>query len=239
MEKIASISKNNAAPTASRIRMRGREIIVLPYYWGIGKKRTLRNVYRDGIRIAAVDETARLRVPAAAPVLTVNGKLLKIALLPQILDQNKIAFREETIAVNCDTLAGFMSALTLAQETRHLVIRGYRAREIEAYLFREYGLITMRAPATFDLEDMSWHGRIIANDQILSPPLAEALLVAVSAESPALTPAYLFSLARRAAYYGFAVADTATVCFPSKTAAPYGVPPSPDIPRTRRRFPHN
>jgi hypothetical protein len=188
--------------------MRGRELIIVPYYWAFGKKRTIRKVYNDGVRIAAIDETARLKYQAATPVLMVNGKLLKIALLPQILDQNRNSWRKETIAVNCDTLAGFMSALSLARETPRLVIRGNRAQEVESFLFREYGLITLRDPVTFNLEELSWAGHVVAKEQILSPALAEALLVAVSAVQPAITPTYLFSLARRAAYYGFRVAKT-------------------------------
>jgi len=205
LDKIATIGKKNAPQPATCVHMRGRQIIVMPYYWGLRKKRLLQSIYDNGIRIAAVDENAPLKNRSAMPVLTANGRLLKIALLPQILDQKKILWRQDTIGVNCDTLSGYMSALCLAQETRRIAITGKRAREVKDYLFRQYGLITDGEPASFDLESLSWQGDVIAKEQIISAALAEALLVAVSAERPAISPPYLFSLARRAAYYGFSL----------------------------------
>ena len=202
MDLIASITKNKKTSIQNSVFMREREIAIVPYYWGLRKRHVIRRVSAQGIRIAALDQALYVKNRPSLPFYTANGKLLKIALLPRVLDNLNPLWREETIAVNCDTKAGFMSALILAQETRSLQITGSRAAETKDHLFREYGFLTSGEPGVISLDKIGLPRTISINRDLLPIEVGEALLFAVATVPPTLNPDYLFALARRALYYG-------------------------------------
>ena len=203
MNNIATLStQKNPAPLCD-IMMRNQQIIIHPYHLGLRKNKVIEKIADAGIHITALDNTTAKAINKNWPFFPARGKLLKIALLPQILDQTYDKWREEMIRVNCDHLAGIMAAHILAKETKNIYLCGTKAQEVKEMIFYSYGLIPITAPPTIDLAKLALPNQVISPQCILPIELAEALLLAVSQIKPTLSPEYLFALNRRAAYYDF------------------------------------
>ena len=137
-------------------------------------------------------------------------------MLPRLLDQHIPGWREQALSVNCDDLSGLLTAHILARETRYLRLTGGQAAAIRQLFFREYGFLSDSAEQAISLSELLQPVAISAGQHTLPLPLAEALLLTISRQAPSVSPAYLFRLARLAAYYGFELPPSSTAAEPSR-----------------------
>jgi hypothetical protein len=208
LDKIAAISKEKYFSPFGSVRLREKEIAVQPYSWGLHKGRTIHYIETAGIRVAALDQPVRINATRcrSLPFLTARGGLLRLALLPRLLDQTSPHWREQTLLVNCDSPPGLLAAHLLVQETRYLRLEGSRATAVKQIFFREYGFISdnsSSATGSLPLSAVTPLAYCFSGPYTLPLPLAEALLLTLSRQAPSVSPAYLFNLSRLAAYYGF------------------------------------
>jgi len=209
LDTIAAISKDKRTLPFASVRLREKEIAVLPFAWGLRQNRVIRHIEAAGIRVAALEQPVKIKRPESLPFLTTRGSLLRLAMLPRLLDQNAPGWREQALTINCDGLSGLLTAHILARETRYLRLTGEQAAAVKRLFFREYGFLTDSAEQALALGELNQPAELIAGPHTLPLPLAEALLLTISRQAPSVSPAYLFRLARLAAYYGFELPPSA------------------------------
>jgi len=127
-----------------------------------------------------------------------RGRLLRLALLPQLLEQAYPDWQRYTVSIDCDSRENVLAALILAQHSDALLCRGRLRRQTEKLLWQRWGCIPRQDGAVLPLEKLPLPMTLSCGDAQISFPLAEGLLL-----SKGFSPADIIlpTLRQRAAEY--------------------------------------
>ena len=104
-------------------------------------QRQLKSAAARGNAVAALSPELLPYLSATSPLPVSDGKLLFLALLPQILDAQLGQWRDRPLAILVDDPFSGCAVLRLAQESNQLLLKGCFAPEIRDLLYTKFGCI--------------------------------------------------------------------------------------------------
>ena len=172
---------------------------------------------QQNCNIIAIDRELQQKARLQSSLFISEGKLLTLALLPAILDQQRENWREENISINCNGNAGCLAALRLMSETRYLNLIGNHADKVSEFLFRKHGMITNTGHSYFSLNQLTLPRQLTTVRGDIPIEIAEALLIIASGNYPRRDLRYFRQLLLMAEENGFEL--TKTLSPPSSSLA--------------------
>ncbi len=211
MKKIAAISENKIADFSHSWQFRDESIEVVNYGWRPRPKKTIKAVNSGCFIMLATHAKMRADIGIIPHLAIADGRFLQLAFLPQILDQQQPDWRERTLIINSDSIAGRLALFTLLRETDKISISGKAAQNISEYLFAKYGFITESKQNGYPLKELALPTAIETEQGVISVDVAEAVLAASINHYPAFEPAYLKKLLAAAKKQQFYPSSAAAV----------------------------
>lgn len=205
MPKIANISREKRPDIAPCWQLGAERIIIDSYCLRRGRARKIAQLDDKRCDLIAIDHQLRQKACLSWPFFVAEGKVLTLALLPQLLDQQRPQWRKENIGISCNGLAGFLAVMRLMTETDRISLNGVQAAAISSLLYHKYGMIVEQRPADFSLRELILPRMINTIQGEIPIEIAEALLVVSQGGFPGKKIRFLRQLAAAAERYGFSL----------------------------------
>ena len=200
MEKIVYLSDNMPSYPYPTLALAGREVLVLPYtLHGRATLGLIRRLAPDML----VTDCRKLPAEPVLPCPVSNGSLLRLALLPRMLDSRCPGWQDRTISIDCGKKGGILAACLLAEESSFLLLTGKNAPETCRLIFRRNGCILRQNNEPLPLAAISLPRTVNTCRGKLPLCLAEGFLRLIRPIFP--TPKGLMAMARLAADHGISV----------------------------------
>lgn len=203
MKQIAAISENKIDDLPQRWRLAREEIAIAYFAWRPRPKKTIKAVNRGNYIMLATNRKLRQDVAVRPDMAIADGRLLQLSFLKEALDMMRPAWRQETLVINIDNIAGRLALSSLLSETDNISVIGQYAPQVSASLFAKYGIITQPSHTGFRLHQLALPTSIETEQGLVSIDVAEALLALGTGYYPIIHPVYLRKLRAAAMSSGF------------------------------------
>lgn len=195
MNTIAFIHNNAPPPLPDAINADDMALEIYPCPWR--GNITLRRLKKKHIRIAAAEN-----IPFgknALPFLPACGNMLRLALLPALLDNCMPKWRRHTIIIDCGKRSGEAAAMMLARETDALRLIGENRNSVAQMLFRTFGCVPKESGNAIALKKIKLPSMLMMKNILLPISLGEAALF--SLQIPEMDTAGILELEQLAKKY--------------------------------------
>jgi len=152
------------------------------------------------ITAAAVTPQLLAYVPVPPPCRVANGRMLFLALLPDIMQKIYPDWQNMPLQIQADDIFSGCAALRLAEMNDKIMPHGKHKNELQEVLYQKYGYIpqpSLQANAISPIRLFDAWQTICIQDALLPPCCAEAVLLHRKNE-PVYSMAYLKQLRKQA-----------------------------------------